>query len=306
MPFYMDGTSAMFLAEIGLFQKIHSHLPNLKVPQSVINLLADITDKFRYTAGQTGRMGYAQGKITISSTEKDKRELIRSNFIASIKLLESNPKNIIVISSANKMDCFSEKEIPDELCDACILAQKENLPVLTEDFLYLQMNELETKKKAPEYFSSLVLLRILYEEKQISFNEYLEYFGYLSSYRFRFLTLNADDIEKAIFGDGEIKIVKPENIRKFNFPLTLSEEYGVPFQTAFTVVGAFLLKVMMDNTITLDVAEKIFIEIIESFPTKIRKKDFGQMLLRVCFNAIEKNKLKQFLHPDAQDKWDRL
>ncbi len=106
---------------------------------------------------------------------------------------------------------------------------------LTEDFLYLMMNQLETEKKVPEYFSSLALLRVLYEDKQFSFNEYIDYFGYLSSYRFRFLTLNSDDIEKAVFGDEEIRIVNPENMRKLNFPLTLSEEYGVPFQTAFKV-----------------------------------------------------------------------
>ena len=158
MPFYIDGTSAMFLSEIGMLQKIYAQLPNLKVPQSVISLLAEITDRFRYAPGQTGHMGYAQGKITFSSIDKDKRDLIRSNFVASIKLFESNPKNIGVISLANKIDCFSETQVSAELSDACILAQKENLPVLTEDFLYLKVNELETKKKAPEYFSSWALV----------------------------------------------------------------------------------------------------------------------------------------------------
>ena len=309
IPFYIDGTSAMFLSEFGLFPKIHTHLPNLKVPQSVINLLVDITDKFRYTEGQIGHMGYAQGKITFSSVEKGKRDLIRSNFIASIRLFESNPKNIGIISSANKVDCFSEKEIPVELSDACILAQKENLPVLTEDFLYLKMNEIETKKRVPEYFSSLALLRLLYEEKRISFNEYLEYFGYLSSYRFRFLALSSDDIEKAVFGDGEIKIVEPENIRKFNLPLTLSEEYGVQFQVAFKVVGTFLVKVLTDNAVILDVAERIFIEIVESFPTRMNKKELGQMLLKICIRVIENNKTNLILVPEnqlIQKKVDKL
>ena len=254
-------------------------------------------------------MGYAQGKIFISSVEKDKSELLRSNFIASIKLFESNPKIIRDISSANKMDCFSETKIPDELSDACILAQKENLPIMTEDFLYLKMNELETKKKAPEYFSSLALLRLLYEEKKVSFSEYLEYFGYLSSYRFKFLTLNPYDIEKAVFGDGEIKTVNPENIRKLNFPLTLSEEYGVLFQTALRVVGIFFVKVLMDNAVTLDIIEKIFIEIIESFPTNMNKKDIGQILLGACSEAIKSYESKRFLYSETQlihKKLDKL
>ena len=262
--------------------------------------MADIAGEFKYTAGQTGYMGYAQGKIFFSSVEKDKRDLIQSNFSESIKLLESKPENISTISLANKVDCFSEQKVPAELSDACILAQKENLPVLTEDFLYLKMNELETKKRSPEYFSSLALLRVLYEKRQISFDVYLNFFGYLSSCRFRFLSLNSDDIEKAVFGDGKIKTVSIENIRKLNFPLTLSEEYGVPFQKAFTVIGGFLLKVLMDNTVTSDIAKKIFIEIIETFPTKMNKKDFGQMLLRGCFSVIKNNKSKFVLCPKNQ------
>ena len=308
-PFYIDSTSALFLSETGLFQKVHTYLPNLKVPQSVINLLADITDKFRYTAGQIGHMGYTQGKITFSSVEKDKRNLIQSYFIASINTFELKPENIGIISSANKMDCFSEKEIPGGLCDACILAQKEDIPIMTEDFLYLMMNQLETEKKAPEYFSSLALLRVLYENKQYSFNEYLDYFGYLSSYRFKFLFFDLDDIEKAVFGDEEIKTVNPENIRKLNFRLTLSEEYGVSFQSAISILGRFLFKVLMDSAVTVEIAEKIFIEILVSFPTKMNKKDLGQMLLRVCFREIEDNKSKFILFPSnqlIQEKIDKL
>ena len=131
-------------------------------------------------------MGYARGEITVSSLEQEKRELIQTNFRESVKLLETNPGNVRAISSANKMDCFSEVKVPDELSDACILAQEENVPVLTEDYLYLKLNELETKKDAPEYFSSWALIRVLYEEEHLSFDEYLDYFGYLSSYRFRF------------------------------------------------------------------------------------------------------------------------
>ncbi len=272
IPFYIDGTSALVLSEIGLFKKVYTHLPNLKVPQSVISLLIYITEKIRYTPGQAGYMGYAKGKITFSSVEQDRRDLIQSNFLESIKLLESKRENISVISFASKVDCFSEQKVPEELSDACILAQKEKLSVLTEDFLYLKMNELETKKKAPEYFSSFVLLRVLYEEGKVSFDEYLEFFGYLSSYRFRFLSLSHDDIEKAVFGDGKIRTVNSENIKKLNFSLTLSEEYGVLFQTAFSVVVRFLFRVLVDDTILPEIIERIFVEIIESFPKKLIKK----------------------------------
>ena len=163
------------------------------------------------------------------------------------------------------------------------------------------MNGLETKKKAPEYFSSLALLRILYEDGKIAFDEYIDYFGYLSSYRFRFLSISSNDIEMAIFGDGNIKTVKPENIRKLNFPLTLSEEYGVPYPKAFTVLSRFLLKILTDNTITTDVAERIFIEVLEFFPTKESKKELGQLLLNVGQKTIENNKSRFILSPNIQE-----
>ena len=181
--------------------------------------------------------------------------------------------------------------------------------MLTEDFLYLKLNETETKKKAPEYFSSLALVRVLYEKKQISFDEYLEYFSYLSSYRFRFLNFTTDDIEKAIFGDREIKMVMPENIRKLNFPLTLSEEYGVLFQTSVRVIVLFLIQVLISNAITIDIAEKIFIEILSSFPTNMGKKELGQLLLAVCTRIIENNKSKFLIQTENQllhDKVKRL
>ena len=309
LPFYLDGTSALALSETGLLKKVYTHISNLKVSQSVINLLIQVTEKFKFTPGQTGYMGYSQGKIIVSSIKKDKRDLIQSNFIESIKLLELKPKNISTISLANKADCSSEQKIPAELCDACIFAQKEGVPILTEDFLYLKMNEIETKKKSPEYFSSLILLKVLNEQGKISFDEYLDFFAYLSSYRFRFLSLNSDDIEKAVFGDGRIKLIRTENISKFNFPLTLSEEYGVLFQDAFAVVARFLFKILNDDTITSDIVEKIFIEITESFPMKKDANILRQMLLRVFNIEIEKNKSRWILTKTSkttQEKIDKL
>ena len=286
--FYIDGTSALFLSESGLFSKVYNHFPNLKVPHSVINFLVDISSLFIFTPGQMGRMGYGQGRLSFSSLKKERSDLIRDNFIQTIKLLESNKANITIISSANKDESFSEKKVPPELSDACILAQKESIPILTDDFLYLSMNSLETKKPMPEYFSSLALIKMLYENGLLKFEEYLNYFEYLSNYRSRFLSLNSEELEIAVLGEGKIKIVKPENIGKFNFKFILSEEYGVPFPTAFRVVAMFFLKLLFDNTITVEYLNKIFIEIIETFPTKLSKKELGSIFLRICSNVVNK------------------
>jgi hypothetical protein len=111
--------------------------------------LADVSEKFRYAEGQAGTMGYVQGKISIASLEKDKSDLIRSNFLKGIEVLESGPDNVCLISEANKNECFPEMKIPAELCDACSLAQRDNTPILTDDPLYLKMVELQTKQAAP-------------------------------------------------------------------------------------------------------------------------------------------------------------
>lgn len=207
---------------------------------------------------------------------------------------------------ANKADCFSEQKVPAELSDACILAQKENLPILTEDFFYLKMNELETKKIHPQYFSSLAILQILYESELVGFDEYLDFFSYLSYYRFRFLSLSCDDIEKTIFGDSKIKRVSIKNIKKLNFPLILSEEYGVSFQEVFRVVKEFIFKIILDNAVTPDIAEKIFIEIINNLPIRGSKEDFGQKILRSCLREIEDNKFKFILYPKDQIIYEKI
>lgn len=229
-----------------------------------------------------------------------------SNFEQCIGLLESKPQNIGAISKANKSDCFSEQKVPSELCDACILAQKDNTPVLTEDFLYLQANELETEKKAPEYCSAFALISVLCQQKRISFDHYLNFFSYLSSYRFRFLPLTTEDMEKAVFGDGPIKTVQPQRIRQFNFPLTLSEQYGVPFDRAFLVVGRFLIKVLVDDSILPEMAERIFVEIISTFPTHKDKQTLGKMFLRVSVQTINKIRQTIFVGTRVQEKIDLL
>lgn len=303
--FYIDGTSALFLSKSGLLKDIYEHLPNLKVSQSVIAFLFQTKDKFRYEPGQVGHIGYAQGKIKITSVEQTARDNIYNKFETSIKLLESSPENIAVISSANKEDCFLEQKVPAELCDACILAQRENVPVLTEDYLYLKANEIPTGKKAPEYCSTFALMRVLYKQKKITFDQYLDYFGFLTSYRFRFLPFSSDEIEKAVFGDGAITTLKPERIRQFNLSLTLSEEYGVTYEISFRVIIQFLVKVLVNDAISIETVDKIMLEILSAFPTK-DKRELGRMILGACVIIVNKTQQRLFIGNEIQGKIDSL
>ncbi|HEY0908427.1 MAG TPA: hypothetical protein VGE35_03715 [Candidatus Paceibacterota bacterium] len=289
-PFYLDGTSAWVLAETGLLRKLHPHLPNIKVPQSVISLLLEIKDKLSYTPGQAGQMFYSKGKIGYSELNPEARDLAGKRISETIALLELNTANIGVISSASKEDVFSEREIPASVTDATILAQREGIPVLTEDFLYLHMNELETKKPKPQYFSSFVLMRVLYEQGRISFQEYLDYFSYLASYRFRFLQFVTQDLEKAVFGDGAITVVQVENLKKLHLPLTLSAEYGVNPDNALKLVFYFILKLLIDDSVPVSVVEKIYTEIMSTYPTDKNRVLLGRALISASVKAINENK----------------
>ena len=192
------------------------------------------------------------------------------------------------------------------MCDACVLAQKDGIAVLTEDYLYLQANRIETEKEAPQYCSAFAIMKVLYEQKKITFEKYLAFFTYLTSYRFRFLPITSNDIEKAVFGDGIVTMVQPERIKWFNFPLTLSEEYGVPFTTSFSVVVIFLMRVLTDDAILPDVAERILLEILSRFPTSKDRRFLGKLLLTVCSREIEKIHKTIIVGNATQRKIDRL
>lgn len=303
--FYIDGTSALVLSETGLLEDVYEYIPDISVPQSVISFLLEVNDKFRFAPGQTGHMAYSQGKLMFSSVDAEKRKRIRENFKKAIELLESRPEKVEAISEANKTGEFSEQRIDPALSDACILAQRDDSIVLTEDFAYLRVNEIETKKVAPEYTSAFTLVRVLYEEEKISFDKYLAFFNYLTNYRFRFLPIDIEDIEKAVLGDGNIKSFTPGNIRLLNFSLTLSEDYGVPFNRAFAVVGRFIVKMLMDDAITPEMMDKIFIEVLETFPTNDKRR-LGRTLLSAGVKAINKIQKEMIFGTNIQEKVDSL
>lgn len=303
--FYIDGTSALILSETGLLKKIEKFLPNIKSPQSVISLLLELTEKFTSSPGQVGHMFYSKGKIGFTDIDASKHAEIKQNFLDAIGILESKQKTAEVISLANKSDKFSEQDIAPCLSDATILAQKNGVPVLTEDFLYLHMNELETSKPKPLYCSALAIVRVLYEQGKLDFTEYLNFFGYLSSYRFRFLQISIEDMEKAVFGDGKIKVIDEKGLRKLNIGLTLSEEYGVPQKTSHSLIVRFVIKMLVDDSAPTETAEKVFEDIVNTFPTKQDRQLFGRSLVIASVQLINRG-LPVVVGAKVQEKIDAL
>lgn len=291
-PLYLDSTSALVLSEFGLIDQLFSFYSDIKVPQSVVNFLLNLADKFNFDPGQAGYMGYARGNIILSPVDEKKHDKIKDNFKKSIEIIESDPSRIEDISFASKQNCFSERELLPESVDACILAQKNHGYLLTDDYIYLHVNNFETKKPIPKHFSSIALVRAMYESGCIKFEEYLKFFSYLSSYRYRFLHFDVGDIEKAVFGDGKIRIISTENIQRLNFGLTLSTEYGVTFENAFKLIAIFLCKSLEDDSTTPEIIKSIFTEIVNTFPTKLDKREFADLLSSTCINVIRSKKSK--------------
>lgn len=164
--------------------------------------------------------------------------------------------------------------------------------ILTEDRLYLQANSLETNKNIPEYTSTFVLIRELYMQNRITIDDYLGFFSYLASYRFRFLTINSDDIEHAIFGVEGVQRFTPEKFKLFHPWLTLSPDYGVPFENAFFIVARVLYKALINLRISASDTVRLFTEIIDDFPTDKGKNTLGRMLIMVCLMSINNRQTK--------------
>lgn len=306
--FYIDGMSALVLSETGLLEQVYKHLPNIKTPQSVISFLLEVKDKFADKSHQGGSLGFAQGKLRYTSIDEETRKKIEGNFDRCIKLLESKSENLIVISKANKHGGFMEQRVSEELCDACVLAQRDRVALLTEDLYYLQANTWETKKGSPNYTSTFALVRVLYEQKKISFEQYIDFFSYLAGYRFRFLPVSTDDLIKTVFGDGDFVELKPERIRQLHLNLVLSEDYGVPFNTARSVVFPFILKILADDAVLPEIAERIFTEILTVFPVSntMDSKMVGRSFLRPCVQTLNNPRLAIPVGRNVQEKLDRL
>lgn len=281
----LDGTSALLLSERGLLEKVVKSIPKLKVPHSVIDLLLEASRKFELSPGQVGNMGYSRGKIQFNESHKPTMNRIRNNILRSVRVLEEAPVSILYVPESSVSSSFVEKNVPAELRDACILAQNNKAIVLTDDFLYLQANSIGTKKDTPKHFSSITIVKLLFEKSILSLEEYLDYFYYLTSYRCHFLQLTADDLEKAVIINGDSFAIKSENIRQFNLKFILSKEYGVDPQIALQVIINFLLRIIKNNSISIEDTVRVFEEIDAQFLSE--HSFFSNTAIQMCERVIK-------------------
>lgn len=291
--FYIDGTSALVLSEFNFLDKIKPYIKGICIPQSIISFLYATKEKFQLNPGLVGYLGYSNGNLRFSSVDNKRSSVIRANIQDCIDYFENHCSKALYISKANRFDCFSEQDIYPELCDACIYAQKDRLPVLTEDPLYLEMNSLQTQKSVPDHTSSFALVREIYLQNLISFEDYLSFLSYLASYRFRFLSINVSDLELAVFGSEDSKNFAPNRFKLFHPWLTLSKEYGVDPQQSIFLVWRILYRAILDEGISSDAIEGLIDEIATSFLVTGDNTKFSETLLPFMLLLVETMKRKE-------------
>ncbi len=308
---YLDATSVLFLTESGLFEKVFSRLKGAVVPVSLINYLYKLIEQFNDSSKSMGNLSYVKGETIFRPARSDAFELILINIRKALDLIESDTNKIVPLSPSQKSNVWSEKNLMPELIDSCILAQKENALILTDDYINMQVNSMETGKKVPKYCSSFYLVKRLYSEGILKFEDYINYFGYLASYRFRFLRLSSDDMINTIEGDKSIKVIQPEKLRILNLPLILSEDYGVSLDNAIKVMVNFFASIIRDDSIPVDVAGRIFdIALTEFFLSrKTDNQDVGMLLYsltKVFIKHMQRNELIHKQYNFVDDKLGRL
>lgn len=285
-PFYLDGTSAFFLVESGIIQKIIGNLKNIKIPQSVINYLISTKKDLSISSNKAKAFGFYGENIDLRNI----LDLISENFDKSINLLEKNAESIDVISSVNKANIYSEKEIFAELSDACILAKMNNESIITDDFMHLYLNSQETGKPISNYCSSFILIKTLYIEKLITLEDYLSYFNYVCWYRFRFISISSNEIVNAICSEDFDISYAISNIRRLNLHLILSEEYGVKFEQTLSIIAFSIFEIILIDLSTPEFIEKVFFEIVETVPINLSKKELSAKIYNLCtmiFNNMD-------------------
>ncbi len=241
---YLEGTAATFLIEHGFLELITKHLPNLKVPHSVLLLLSSLAEDFSVDGRSSGRLGLENGELFFRENDEGYTRA-HSRIVDAVRYIENSAIEVPMISAASKSSEFIEQMIKAEFSDASILARRDNSMVLTDDYMYLRASEsLLGYAQLPD-FSSMAFIRALYELGYVRFLDYLHYFNFLSGYRVRFLHLFPLDIVTAVLGDGLIKEFNPKNVLAFNFRLTLSEDYGVDVSASSNLISYVLAEFIL-------------------------------------------------------------
>lgn len=300
-PVYMDGISALILAQTGLLSKIIQLVPSIRVSIAVIDELYKLSEKCTPRSGSEGSLSFIRSRPVYHAHNKETEEQlnkVKGHIINSINSLED--KYELSPSKRNK-DSILESKLPESITDAYMLARKNKGFVITEDLptLASYSNELGENIQS---FSSWALLRTLVEDGKISWDDYLIHVSLLGKYRFRFIPLRVEDLIKTVFDSSGKKIISftPEKLDYLQLRLLLSEEYGVDAKTAIGFITSFFHLLITDDTIPVGFAGRIFPRVFIPTLSSRKEKKFGEVIIQVCKSKLEKERF--IVSIDAEQK----
>ncbi len=289
-PFIIDGIAAFMLTQAHLLPKIQKLLPEMRIPQSVLDFLMSVSKDFLTTSSKQARLDYHQGQIRIKEITEDTFESERNLFRETILALECNSSNILHVSDKLKAEFLMVERIPSELCDPHILSKDRQYSLLTDDFLLGRMYEESMEYQAPNRFSSLALVKALYETNRLTFEEYLQYFEILADYKYRVLSVTINDISHAVFGEGIIKRFSPINISRTRLDLILSANYGVSHDIALGFLSNLAYSFIDDESVPLEQAKDILSQLVQSCNMLLSDLGFSRLLIYICQEKFKESK----------------
>lgn len=284
---FIDGLSAVLLAEAKLLEVVVANMPNLGVSTSVIRLLRKMADDLLFSGD--GKLVFARNDFIAHGRNKGKEETLRNKLLSAADLLDSLPNKVVgKVYPKAKEDKNLDSVLPDYFVDTFRFSQEKDAHALTDDPLLITAYGLSGEQSLPKYFSSFSLVRTMADSGKIDWESYLKYFALLSGYRYRFLPISVDDMMQSVFPKtaGGLVGFAPKNISFLNLSLTLSKDYGVEDKVAVNVLSSFFTKLIEDSSVLPEMSEEIFaITIVRSLANK-DKKIMAKAIFQVCSQAM--------------------
>ncbi len=303
-PCFMEGLVALMLAESGLLEYVIKSVPNLKVSTSVIGLLREMAGRFDATSDSVGSADIVDGKFQFYPINKKNIESNRDKFFHAADLLDT-PLHKVVGKTYPKSDKNLNNMLPNYFVDALRYAHEEDAHILTDDALFTRFYEKIEETPMPQHFSSLSLIRAMVDNGKIDSQRYYEYFGFLSTYRYHGLPLSPNDMMCVVLPavGGGLVDPTPQNIYLLNLPLTLSQDYGVEAKTASAVLVLFFTALILNGSVTPQIADEIFTLTLAQALEKRDKKLMAKALRQGCHQNI----LNQpWINPISKQKLEML
>lgn len=284
-PCVMDGLTALVLAEGNLLQAVLEAVPHMEAPMSVIRYLRKLATDLDSVSGSVGRGSYVGGNFKFVPREENREKEFRKKLIDAASMLDKLPNKSIgrIFEDDDNDEKSLQRQIPACLIDALYLARNKGALLLTDDGIMPKAFEITEKKTPPQNVSSLAIVKVLLEQRKISFSQYLNYYSLLAGYRYHLLPISVGDLTDAVMPKtGGLVVFEPRNIEYLRIQLTLSTAYGVDEAVALKIIAGFLSHLIADDTIPEELADTTFAYTIVNFFGQRESRQQAEVLLQVC------------------------